>query len=152
MYVVRTLEVRVNNIVAAANGPLDNLHATQATGVVALLLSLEEVELVVCTGAKRIALKVGEVVPLAKSLDVVVTERFGGRCSVARVFVEGRQALDEQPPGSLFGLELVGTPGPSNGYIGLLVEVQHGNGLPIVWWRDSGIRAVRNVRYTKRKI
>jgi hypothetical protein len=86
----QTLEVSVDYITATADGPLDNLHAAETAGVVALLLSLEEVELVIRAFLQRIALEMGKVVPLAESLDVVIANGLRLRRGVARVLVDLR--------------------------------------------------------------
>lgn len=82
------LEIGVNYVLAAADGPLDYLHAAQAAGVVGLLAPLEVVELGVCAAAERVGAEMREVVPFSESLDVAVSQGFRCLGGVARVFVD----------------------------------------------------------------
>lgn len=109
---VHRLEVRVDDVLAAADGPLDNLHAAEAAGVVALLAALELVELVVCAAAQRIGAEVREVVPLPEGLDVVFGEWCRVLGGVSGIFVDLGKALDQKSLGGLFGLQLVRAPRP----------------------------------------
>jgi hypothetical protein len=108
------LEVRLDNILTATNGPLNNLHAVESAGPVALLVALEAVELVVCSVAEGLAVEVGEVIPLSESLDIAVNQRRRCLVDVARILVDLRQALDEQATSGVLRLKLVRAPRPGD--------------------------------------
>lgn len=128
-----SLEVRVGNVTSTTNGPFDNFHAAESTGVVRLLLALKLVKLTVCAARKRVAFEMREVIPLLESFDVVLAKGLGWLCGIARILVELRQALNEQVPCSILGLELIRTPGPGNGDIGFATQVKNSYWLAVVW-------------------
>ena len=82
------LEVRINHVLAASDRPLDDLHAAEPAGPVALLAALERVQLGVCVAVERIGAEMREVIPLPERLDVRITQGYRLLCCVARVLVD----------------------------------------------------------------
>ena len=108
------LKVSVDNVVSTANSPLDDFHAADTAGIVRLLATLERVVFLVRTSGKSLGFKVGEVVPLTESFDVVFAKRKGRGRGIAGILVNVGQAFNQQAFSGSFRLEFVGTPGPGD--------------------------------------